>query len=159
MRNMVAKEQAVQKKMPQLDVDFCMKFFRLDSGALRVTFTRRSPHHPTTSVSLIGGSIRVSPGKISLAHRGVLFLDELSEFKPSVLDALREPFEFDEICDSRANFQLEAAMKLSPCGYVTDAKHECGCSEERFARYSRKLSGPLLDRIDLINGVLALSQT
>lgn len=88
MRNMVAKEQEVQKEMPQLDVDFRMKFFRLNSGALRVTFTR------------------LSPGEISLAHRGVLSLDELSEFKPSVLDAMREPFEFDEISDSRANYSV-----------------------------------------------------
>ncbi|HAS48428.1 MAG TPA: hypothetical protein DCS33_03890 [Gammaproteobacteria bacterium] len=106
MRNMVAKEQEVQKEMPQLDVDFRMKFFRLNSGALRVTFTRRSPHHTTTSVALIGGSNRLSPGEISLAHRGVLSLDELSEFKPSVLDAMREPFEFDEISDSRANYSV-----------------------------------------------------
>ena len=125
----------------------------------------RSLHHTAKSVALIGESNRVSPSEISLAHRGVLFLDELSEFKRSVLDALREPFEFDEISDSRANysvnfsanFQLLAAMNSCPCGYASDSKHECRCSEERVARYSRKLSGPWLDRIDLIIEVPALS--
>ena len=127
----------------------------------------RSPHHTATSVALIGGGNRVSPGEISLAHRGVLFLDELSEFKPSVLDALREPLESGEISVSRANysvkfpanFQLLAAMNPCPCGYASDPNHECRCTEERIARYSGKLSGPLLDRIDLIIEVPALSQT
>lgn len=126
----------------------------------------RSPHHTATSASLVGGGNRASPGEISLAHRGVLFLDELSEFKPSVLDALREPLESGEITVSRANyrvkfpanFQLLAAMNPCPCGYASDPHHECRCTEERINRYLSKLSGPLLDRIDLIIEVPALSQ-
>lgn len=126
----------------------------------------RSPHHTATSASLVGGGNRASPGEISLAHRGVLFLDELSEFKPSVLDALREPLESGEITISRANyrvkfpanFQLLAAMNPCPCGYASDPHHECRCTEERINRYLGKLSGPLLDRIDLIIEVPALSQ-
>lgn len=127
----------------------------------------RSPHHTATSVALVGGGNRVSPGEISLAHRGILFLDELSEFKPSVLDALREPLESGEITVSRANyqvrfpanFQLLAAMNPCPCGYASDPYHECRCSEDRIDRYLGKLSGPLLDRIDLVIEVPALSQT
>jgi magnesium chelatase family protein len=96
----------------------------------------------------------------------VLFLDELSEFKPSVLDALREPLESGEITVSRANyqvkfpanFQLLAAMNPCPCGYANDPHHECRCSEDRIERYLGKLSGPLLDRIDLVIEVPALSQ-
>tara|TARA_B110000858_G_scaffold17319_1_gene17498 strand:- start:35816 stop:37339 length:1524 start_codon:yes stop_codon:yes gene_type:complete len=126
----------------------------------------RSPHHTATSAALVGGGHRASPGEISLAHRGVLFLDELSEFKPSVLDALREPLESGEITVSRANyrvkfpanFQLLAAMNPCPCGYASDPHHECRCSEERINRYLGKLSGPLLDRIDLVIEVPALSQ-
>ena len=126
----------------------------------------RSPHHTATSAALVGGGNRASPGEISLAHRGVLFLDELSEFKPSVLDALREPLESGEITVSRANyrvkfpanFQLLAAMNPCPCGYASDPHHECRCSEERINRYLGKLSGPLLDRIDLVIEVPALSQ-
>ncbi len=126
----------------------------------------RSPHHTATSVALVGGGNRVSPGEISLAHRGVLFLDEVSEFKPSVLDALREPLESGSISVSRANyrvkfpanFQLLAAMNPCPCGYASDPNHECRCSEDRIERYLGKLSGPLLDRVDLIIEVPALSQ-
>ena len=126
----------------------------------------RSPHHTATSAALVGGGNRASPGEISLAHRGVLFLDELSEFKPNVLDALREPLESGEITVSRANyrvkfpanFQLLAAMNPCPCGYASDPHHECRCTEERINRYLGKLSGPLLDRIDLVIEVPALSQ-
>ncbi|PCI77053.1 MAG: hypothetical protein COB20_08960 [SAR86 cluster bacterium] len=126
----------------------------------------RSPHHTATSVALVGGGNRASPGEISLAHRGVLFLDELSEFKPSVLDALREPLESGEITVSRANyrvkfpanFQLLAAMNPCPCGYASDPHIECRCTEERINRYLGKISGPLLDRIDIVIEVPALSQ-
>jgi len=126
----------------------------------------RSPHHTATGVALVGGGNRASPGEISLAHRGVLFLDELSEFKPSVLDALREPLESREITVSPANyqvkfpanFQLLAAMNPCPCGYANDPHYECRCSEDRIERYLGKLSGPLLDCIDLVIEVPALSQ-
>lgn len=126
----------------------------------------RTPHHSATSIALVGGGARANPGEISLAHRGVLFLDELAEFKPSVLDALREPLESGEITISRANyrvkfpanFQLLAAMNPCPCGYASDPKNECRCTEDRINRYLGKLSGPLLDRLDLMIEVPSLSQ-
>lgn len=126
----------------------------------------RTPHHSATSVALVGGGNKANPGEISLAHRGVLFLDELTEFKPGVLDALREPMESGEITISRANyrvkfpanFQLLAAMNPCPCGYASDPKNECRCTEDRIGRYLGKLSGPLLDRVDLIIEVPSLSQ-
>jgi magnesium chelatase family protein len=126
----------------------------------------RNPHHTATSAALVGGGHRICPGEISLAHRGVLFLDELTEFKPGVLDALREPLESGEITVSRANyrvkfpanFQLLAAMNPCPCGYASDPNHECRCTADRIDRYLGKLSGPLLDRLDLLIEVPALSQ-
>jgi magnesium chelatase family protein len=125
----------------------------------------RSPHHSASAVALVGGGHRVSPGEISLAHRGVLFLDELPEFKPGVLDALREPLESREITVSRAsyrvcfpaNFQLLAAMNPCPCGYAHDLQRTCRCSAERIRAYMGKLSGPLLDRLDLMIEVPALA--
>ncbi len=126
----------------------------------------RSPLHTATAVALVGGGTRASPGEISLAHRGVLFLDELTEFKQGALDSLREPLESGEISISRANyrvkfparFQLLAAMNPCPCGYAGDIRHACRCSPERIRSYLGKLSGPLLDRLDLIGEVPGLSQ-
>ncbi|MEX2470187.1 MAG: YifB family Mg chelatase-like AAA ATPase [Pseudohongiellaceae bacterium] len=126
----------------------------------------RAPHHCATAVALVGGGNRASPGEISLAHRGVLFLDELTEFKQGVLDSLREPMESGEITICRANyrvafpadFQLLAAMNPCPCGHATDPRQECRCSSERINRYLGKLSGPLLDRIDLMLELPSLSQ-
>lgn len=125
----------------------------------------RTPHHSASSIALVGGGSRARPGEISLAHRGVLFLDELAEFKPSALDALREPLESGQIPVSRANyrftypanFQLVGAMNPCPCGYGSDSELECRCSEHRIDRYLGKLSGPLLDRFDLIIEVPRLS--
>jgi len=126
----------------------------------------RNPHHSASSVALVGGGSKAMPGEISLAHRGVLFLDELAEFKPGVLDALREPLESGEITVSRANyrvkfparFQLLAAMNPCPCGYASDPQTECRCSADRIERYLGKLSGPLLDRLDIMIEVPRLSQ-
>lgn len=126
----------------------------------------RSPHHSATHVALVGGGNRASPGEISLAHRGVLFLDEFTEFKPSALDALREPIENGEITVSRANyrvkfparFQLVAAMNPCPCGNASDPRRECRCSSDRVSRYLGKLSGPLLDRMDLLVELPSLTQ-
>ncbi len=126
----------------------------------------RSPHHSATHVALVGGGNRATPGEISLAHRGVLFLDEFTEFKPSALDALREPIENGEITVSRANyrvkfparFQLVAAMNPCPCGNASDPRRECRCSNDRVARYLGKLSGPLLDRMDLLVELPSLTQ-
>ena len=117
----------------------------------------RNPHHSASSVALVGGSSPPRPGEISLAHKGVLFLDELPEFKRSVLEALREPLESGTITISRAaiqvefpaQFQLIAAMNPCPCGYYGDSTGDCHCSEEQIQRYRQRLSGPLLDRIDM----------
>lgn len=118
----------------------------------------RAPHHTATNVALVGGGLSANPGEVSLAHRGVLFLDELTEFKRSVLEALREPLEAGVITISRANYRLElparfqlvAAMNPCPCGYFGDPQGRCLCPPERVQRYLEKISGPLLDRIDLI---------
>lgn len=117
----------------------------------------RAPHHTASSVALVGGGSPPRPGEISLAHNGVLFLDELPEFNRHVLEALREPLESGTITISRAarqaefpaKFQLIAAMNPCPCGYMSDPHHQCRCSLEQVHRYRMRLSGPLLDRIDM----------
>ncbi len=117
----------------------------------------RTPHHTASAVALVGGGSQPRPGEISLAHHGVLFLDELPEFSRQVLEVLREPLESGRISISRAaaqmeypaQFQLVAAMNPCPCGYHGDSSGECHCSEEQIQRYRGKISGPLLDRIDL----------
>ncbi|MDJ0939346.1 MAG: YifB family Mg chelatase-like AAA ATPase [Woeseiaceae bacterium] len=117
----------------------------------------RSPHHTASAAALVGGGREPRPGEVSRAHNGVLFLDELPEFNRNVLEALREPIEAGRITISRATgqaefparFQLVAAMNPCPCGYLGDPVSDCGCSAERVAAYRGKLSGPLLDRIDL----------
>ncbi|MBV1915871.1 MAG: YifB family Mg chelatase-like AAA ATPase [Pseudomonadales bacterium] len=117
----------------------------------------RTPHHTASGVALVGGSSSPKPGEISLAHKGVLFLDELPEFSRKVLEVLREPLESGEITISRAarqvrfpaDFQLVAAMNPCPCGYAGDASGRCHCSSQQIERYRDRISGPLLDRIDL----------
>jgi len=117
----------------------------------------RSPHHTATSVALVGGGSPPRPGEISLAHHGILFLDELPEFPRRALEALREPLENGRITLSRAatqaefpaQFQLIAAMNPCPCGYLGSPLKACRCTPDQVARYQGKLSGPLLDRIDL----------
>lgn len=122
------------------------------------------PHHTSSAVALVGGGSPPKPGEISLAHEGVLFLDEFPEFARSALEALREPLETGRITIARAaqraefpaRFQLIAAMNPCPCGFAGSPTHPCRCTPEQIARYQGKLSGPLLDRIDLHVEVPAL---
>jgi magnesium chelatase family protein len=117
----------------------------------------RAPHHTSSAAALVGGGSQPRPGEISLAHNGVLFLDELPEFNRHVLEVLREPMESGRIVISRAarqaefpaRFQLVAAMNPCPCGHAGDSAGACRCSAEQVARYRNRVSGPLLDRIDL----------
>ncbi|AOY01070.1 YifB family Mg chelatase-like AAA ATPase [Jeongeupia sp. USM3] len=127
----------------------------------------RSPHHTSSPVALVGGGSVPQPGEISLAHHGVLFMDELPEFDRKVLEVLREPLETGEVHIARAahsacfpaRFQLVAAMNPCPCGYLGHPQKACRCTPEQLARYRGRLSGPLLDRIDLIVEVPALPDT
>jgi magnesium chelatase family protein len=117
----------------------------------------RAPHHTASAAALVGGGQTLSPGEISRAHNGVLFMDELPEFNRTVLEALREPLETGSVriaragaqADFPARFQLIAAMNPCPCGYLGDEKSDCRCSSDRVVSYRNKVSGPLLDRVDL----------
>lgn len=117
----------------------------------------RAPHHTISHAGLVGGGTMPRPGEITLCHKGVLFLDELPEFGPQVLEVLRQPLEDRVVTISRArlsvtfpaNFALIAAMNPCPCGYYGDPVHECTCGPQLVSRYQRRISGPLLDRIDL----------
>ena len=117
----------------------------------------RCPHHTASATSIIGGGATAMPGEISLAHKGILFLDELPEFSRSLIEALRQPLEDKTITISRTNwkttypadFMLIATMNPCPCGYLGDSTHECKCNEAQIQNYQRKLSGPLFDRIDM----------
>ena len=127
----------------------------------------RAPHHSATHAAIIGGGKRPRPGELSLAHRGVLFLDELPEFPKYTLDMLRQPLEDRFIDLSRVGFKgrypcdflLIAAMNPCPCGYLGDPSHECRCTQTQIQRYRSKLSGPLLDRIDIHIRVGAVEET
>ncbi|HEY4582054.1 MAG TPA: ATP-binding protein, partial [Lysobacter sp.] len=124
----------------------------------------RAPHHTASAVALIGGGAQPRPGEVSLAHHGVLFLDELPEWQRPALEVLREPLESGVVTVSRAarssefpaRFQLVAAMNPCPCGWAGDASGRCRCGEDAIRRYRGRISGPLLDRIDLHVGLTRL---
>ena len=127
----------------------------------------RSPHHTTSDVAIVGGGSIPKPGEVTLSHNGVLFLDELPEFNRNVLEALRQPMEDHYVTISRAarsvrfpsQFMFVGAMNPCPCGFFTDSKRDCHCSPQQIQRYLSKISGPLLDRIDLHLEVPALPST
>lgn len=129
----------------------------LDPGGLITRRPFRSPHQTSSQIALIGGGSNPKPGEISLAHRGVLFLDEIPEFQKMTLEALRQPMESGVIHIARARqsltlpakFMLVAAMNPCPCGYYGDPDHECRCTAREVIAYQKKISGPFLDRIDL----------
>jgi len=151
--------------LPDMTVDECIETTKIHSvcGLLKESnkiITQRpfrSPHHTISNIALIGGGSFPKPGEISLAHNGVLFLDELPEFKRDVLEVLRQPLEDNRIVISRAkgsiefpaNFILVAAMNPCPCGYLGHPKRECSCQPIKIQKYLGKISGPLLDRIDI----------
>ena len=127
----------------------------------------RSPHHTISFTGLVGGGQKLRPGEITLSHHGVLFLDELPQFGPSILQTLRQPIEAKEITIARASgnltypasFMLVCAMNPCPCGYLGDAKKECTCSLGKIQRYRNRVSGPLLDRIDMQVEVARLTKS
>ena len=117
----------------------------------------RSPHHTISDAGLIGGGVIPRPGEVSLSHNGVLFLDELPEFPRNVLEVMRQPLEDGTVCIARASmsltfparFMLAAAMNPCPCGFCNDRSRECHCTRPMIQRYMQKISGPLMDRIDI----------
>lgn len=135
----------------------CIHSLRRPGMALLPGRPFRSPHHSISEAGLLGGGTPVRPGEVSLAHHGVLFLDELPEFNRAVLEGLREPLQEGQVAISRAggveqfpaSFQLMAAMNPCPCGYAGDTSESCRCSVREQHRYRSRISGPLLDRVDL----------
>lgn len=130
---------------------------KLDNKMLKNARPFRSPHHTISQAGLVGGGTHPQPGEISLAHHGVLFLDELTEFKRDVLEVLRQPMENKSVCIARANhtftfpasFLLIAALNPCPCGFMLDKKRSCICTPHMLTRYQAKMAGPLFDRIDI----------
>ena len=162
-KTMLAK--TIPSIMPRMEQEESLEVTKIYSAAglleaeqpLITSRTFRAPHHSASSISLVGGTTNLRPGEISLAHRGVLFLDEFLEFPKSVLENLRQPLEDGIITVSRASgtirfpakFLLVAAMNPCPCGYLNDPEKDCVCSPSEILRYQKRASGPLLDRIDL----------
>lgn len=140
---------------------------QLSGGKLSDRRPFRTPHHSATMAALVGGGLRAKPGEASLAHKGVLFLDELPEFAPQVLDALRQPLETGECVIARANhrvtypadFQLIAAMNPCRCGLAGEPGHSCARGPRCLTEYQGRISGPLMDRIDIRIDVPAVAAT
>ena len=128
-----------------------------DGQGIIATRPFRAPHHTISDAGLIGGGTVPRPGEVSLSHNGVLFLDELPEFKKNVLEVMRQPLENGEVTIARAavslsypsRFMLVAAMNPCPCGYATDPQNECTCNPQMIQKYMSRISGPLMDRIDI----------
>lgn len=162
-KSMIAKR--IPTIMPRPSLDEFLEVLNIHSAAGRtlsdglpfLSRPYRSPHHTISDVGLLGGGAIPGPGEISLAHHGVLFLDELPEFKRSALEVMRQPLEDGQVTISRSagkvtlpcSFMLVSAMNPCACGYLGDPRHECRCSPTQIQRYRARISGPLLDRIDL----------
>ncbi len=156
--------------LPDLSLEEALELTKIYSiagkltGSFVVSRPVRSPHHTTSNVALVGGGANPKPGEITLSHRGILFLDEFPEFPRNVLEALRQPLEDGVVSVSRARgsfnfpakFTLVAAQNPCPCGYLGDSAKKCVCSPGQIFKYQKKISGPLLDRIDLHVEVLRL---
>ena len=167
-KTMLAK--ALASLLPSLTSDETLQVTKLHSlvtgidSTIHTTPPFRTPHHTATLTAIIGGGSKPRPGEISLAHKGVLFLDEMPEYPRATLEALRQPLEDRQISISRhygrisypADFILVATMNPCPCGYLGDKAVQCRCSGAQIANYQKKISGPLLDRIDL---VVSISKT
>jgi len=159
----ILPDMSLEESLETTKIHSVMGYLNRDKGIL-ATRPFRSPHHTTSDVAIVGGGSIPRPGEVTLSHNGILFLDELPEFNRNVLESLRQPLEDHCVTIARASksvrfpsqFMLVCAMNPCPCGWYTDPKKECYCSPNQIQRYMSKISGPLLDRIDLHLEVPAL---